>query len=504
MWQRNTMETVKYKQHKNKQNDTAKDGLYSELHRPQFHFSPKRNWMNDPNGLIRIGDTYHLYFQYNPHGNEWGHMNWGHAVSSDLIHWEEKPIAIKEKNHMIFSGTTAVDMDKQTLIAAFTSFEYNIDKKGKLHAKAQHQSIAKSRDGGNSFVEISENPVLDIGSTEFRDPKLFFDNRTQKWNMLVSLATEHKIAFYQSLDLINWDKTGEFGPLGNTDAVWECPDLFELVHNDSKMKKWVLTVSAGHPEKGHLGMQYFIGEFDGTHFKAEDTDYPLYLDYGKDFYAGITFANTGQKHCATMMAWLGSHIYSAHTPTSPWRGAMSLPRDLCLAKSKKEWSLKSMPPYRYLDALFEETWIRQKLRLFNETKELSFSAKSFAAKLNVMNAGANAVGIQVLKSKNHETIIGIDFKKGQIYIDRRNASPSTLNELYPSRDSAPFNPNKDTVTLDVFVDHSIVEIFINNGEGTLTSLVFPEDDGDSIKVFAEGGKALFESIEIKTIKSIWK
>ena len=476
----------------------------SERHRPQFHFSPYRNWMNDPNGLITFNGKHHMYYQYNPHGNQWGHMSWGHATSSDLVHWKEEKIAIPEKRHMIFSGTTALDGHNENLIAAFTSFEHKANEKGELVALAQHQSIAKSTDDGFSFQEIKENPVLDIGSIEFRDPKLFFDARTKKWNMLVSLATEHKIAFYQSDDLIHWNKTSEFGPLGNTDAVWECPDLFELATDEVKTSKWVLTVSAGHPEKGYLGMQYFVGDFDGMQFIADAQDYPLYLDYGKDFYAGITFANTGQKQFATMMAWLGSHHYSADTPTSPWRGAMSLPRDLYLSKVDGRWSLKSIPPHTYIDALYGRPWQREGLRLFNGTVEPPFKSKAISAKLHIKNAGAKTGGIKVLKSNTTETIIGVDFKNGQVYLDRRNSAATTFNAKFPSREVAPFDAEKGEVTLDIFVDHSIIEVFINDGESTMTSLVFPEEDGNRIKLFSENGEVIFEKVEIRTVKSIWK
>jgi len=497
------METLNHPIPMAQEEDEKIGDLYSELHRPQFHFSPKRNWMNDPNGLIQFKGTYHLYYQYNPSGPQWGHMNWGHATSSDLVHWKEKEVALPEKEHMIFSGTTALDKDKETLIAAFTSFEYDLNEKGGLIPKRQHQSIAKSIDRGASFQEIDENPVLDIGSPEFRDPKLFFDPRTQKWNMLVSLATEHKIAFYQSVDVIHWEKTSEFGPMGNTDAVWECPDLFELT-TDAGGSKWILTLSAGHPQKGHLGMQYFVGDFDGTHFTPDTQDYPLYLDYGKDFYAGITFANTGQNQYATLMAWIGSHVYSSDTPTAPWRGAMSLPRDLHLARSENQWMLRSRPPYAYIEALCGLSWKREGLRLFNGTVEPPVKTKSFVAKLHIKDSRAKTLGIKILKSKQGETLIGVDFKKGWVYLDRRRSHEQPFHDQFPSCDYAPFEVSKGEVVLDIFVDHSIIEVFINNGERTLTSLVFPDAEGHTLKLFVENGEAVFEKVEITTLKSIWK
>ena len=487
-----------------KTKESLKGRTYNELHRPQFHFSPQKNWMNDPNGLIKLNGVYHLYFQYNPKGDQWGNMCWGHATSNDLVHWNEQEVALPEKEHMIFSGTTAVDPDTKILIAAFTSFEHSQNAEGELIPEAQHQSIAKSYDGGYFFEEISENPVLDIDSKEFRDPKLFFDTRTQKWNMLVSLATEHKIAFYQSVDLVQWKKASEFGPMGNTNAVWECPDLFELTIDGTKETKWVLTVSAGHPEEGHLGIQYFIGDFDGTEFIADEGDYPLYLDHGKDFYAGITFANTGQKKFATMMAWAGSHVYAYDTPTSPWRGVMSLPRDLQLIALNNELSLCSKPPFDYVEPLYEQTLKLDGLRLSNGTKELPVDTKAFVAILQIENAGAIETGIKILKSKNCETEVGVDFINGNVYLDRRNSSTEVFNDNFPSRDIASVKGMGNKVRLDIFVDHSIVEVFINSGKVSLTSLIFPDTDGHSLELFATGGMAVFDQVEVVKVKSIWK
>ena len=476
----------------------------SERHRPQFHFSPYRNWMNDPNGLITFNGKHHMYYQYNPHGNQWGHMSWGHATSVDLVHWSEHEVAIPEKEHMIFSGTTALDCDGKTLVAAYTSFEHGLNEKGELNALAQHQSIAKSFDGGFSFEAIAENPVIDIQSTEFRDPKLFFDQRTKKWNMLVCLSIAHTIHFYQSADLVTWEKVSEFGPLGNIDAVWECPDLFELKIGDGEMTKWVLTVSAGHPQQGYLGMQYFIGEYDGYAFQADALKYPLYLDYGKDFYAGITFANTGKKECAIMMGWVGCHLYSSKTPTEQWRGLMSLPRELYLSQMGSQTVLKSRPPQHYIEALLDRKWTREGLKIFNGAVTVPLGTKSFVASLVIGVGGAKKAGIQFLKSGNTATEVGLDLVNNEVFFDRSKSAGSTFHEKFPGKDTISIHPDWKSVQLDIFVDHSVVEVFIQDGHFTMTNLVFPEVDGTGIKLYADGGGALFEKVEIRTVKSIWK
>ncbi|MEM8508306.1 MAG: glycoside hydrolase family 32 protein [Bacteroidota bacterium] len=476
----------------------------AELHRPQYHFTPGKHWMNDPNGLIMFNGVYHLYYQYNPHGNQWGHMSWGHATSSDLVHWEEQAVAISEKEYMIFSGTTALASDKQTLIAAFTSFDHGLNAKGELIAKAQHQSIAKSNDGGYSYQEIATNPVLDIGSREFRDPKLFFDDKTQKWNMLVSLSTERKIAFYHSEDLEKWEKVSEFGPLGNIDMVWECPDFFELQLHDNTTTKWILTVSAGHPQNGYLGVQYFIGDFDGTRFVPDKLPYPLYLDHGKDFYAGITFANTGRKNYATMMAWVGSHIYSADTPTDVWKGAMSLPRDLFLTATKGGYRLQSKPPHSYLASLYEKPWGRKGLQLYNGMVEPPFKSKSFMARLLLKNKGSGTAGIKFHRSEECETVVGVDFANNEVFLDRTKGATKIFDPKFPGKDFVPTDASWQTLQIDLFVDHSVVEVFVQKGKYCITNLVFPDENCNTIKLFSEGGMTFFEEFEIRNIKSIWK
>lgn len=253
---------------------TADTGLYHEQYRPQFHFTPDRNWMNDPNGLIYYKGKYHLFFQYNPSGNSWGNMSWGHAVSTDLVHWKQLPVAIpQDDQEMIFSGSVVLDRNNTTgfgtkknppLVAVYTSAQ-------KASGK-QQQALAYSTDGGTTWTKYDDNPVLDIGSNNFRDPKVFWYAPTQRWLMAVSLADQHKIAFYSSADLKHWTHQSDFGPAGATGGVWECPDLFPLpVDGDPKKTKWVLAVNLNPGGiAGGSGAQYFVGDFNGKKFTSDD------------------------------------------------------------------------------------------------------------------------------------------------------------------------------------------------------------------------------------------
>ena len=239
---------------------------YNQPYRPQFHFSPERNWINDPCGMVFYKGKYHLMYQYNPLGSQWGNMSWGHAVSTDMVHWEHLPVAMLPDNlGQIFSGGAVVDWDNSAgfntaenegLIAIFT------------HAGSQQrQSIAYSTDEGQTWTKYSGNPVLpNPGIADFRDPQVFWHEPTAKWVM--TLAAFDRIKFYSSPDLKSWTFESDFvGNIGANGGVWECPDLFPIQVEGTNEIKWVLMVSLnpGGPAGGS-GTQYFVGDFDGTVF----------------------------------------------------------------------------------------------------------------------------------------------------------------------------------------------------------------------------------------------
>ncbi len=243
---------------------------YDQTYRPQFHYSPAKNWMNDPNGLVYYKGQYHLFYQYNPKGNTWGNMSWGHAVSPDLVHWKELPVAIPyDETELVFSGSAVVDENNTSgfgtkenppLVAIYTSAKPG----------SQSQALAYSTDGGLTFTKYGT--VLDIGSAEFRDPKVFWYAPAKAWRMVVVKATEHKVSIYSSPDLKKWTHLSDFGPAGAVGGVWECPDLFPLaVDGNPRNVKWVMVVNLNPGGiAGGSGGQYFIGDFDGTTFTSDD------------------------------------------------------------------------------------------------------------------------------------------------------------------------------------------------------------------------------------------
>ena len=261
---------------------------YQELYRPQFHFTPAQNWMNDPNGLVYYKGEYHLFYQHNPFGNTWGHMSWGHAVSRDLVHWQQLPVAIPEEgNEAIFSGSAVVDHHNTSgfgtrrnppMVAIYTS----------ARPDDQNQSLAYSTDRGRTWTKYAGNPVLDDADREFRDPKVFWYEPAREWRMVAVKALQRKVAIYRSKDLKAWTHLSDFGPANAVGGAWECPDLFPLEVNGKRHKtKWVMLVSLNPGGiAGGSGMQYFVGDFDGTRFTADDASYSPAGEVYEDFEGG--------------------------------------------------------------------------------------------------------------------------------------------------------------------------------------------------------------------------
>jgi levanase/fructan beta-fructosidase len=304
-------------------------------YRPVSHFTPAKNWMNDPNGLVWHKGEYHLFYQHNPFDTKWGHMSWGHAVSRDLLNWQHLPVAIPEgEDGVIFSGSAVSIGDE--IVAIYT-----------LHTDThQSQCIARSSDNGRTFVKYENNPVLDENKKDFRDPKVF--KYQDYWIMCAAQPHLHQISFYSSPDLINWKHLSDFGPAAAIDGVWECPDLFPLTLDGEEI--WVLLVSLNPGGLYGSGTQYFIGDFDGTIFTPRySSNEPHWIDYGRDNYAGVTFNNepNGKR---IFIGWMSNWENLQEHPETSWINAMTIPRELGLSKLNDEVVLTQQP---MVDNLFE-------------------------------------------------------------------------------------------------------------------------------------------------------
>ncbi len=480
----------------------AQTPAYQEPYRPQVHFSPKVNWTNDPNGLVYMDGTYHLFFQFNPFGDQWGHMSWGHATSRDLVHWKEQKVALPEANGvMIFTGSTVVDANntsgfclqhKPCLVAIYTGHTMKSDSKPAL----QTQNLAYSNDGGMQWTKYSGNPVLDLHMADFRDPKVFWSTASKRWIMVVSLPDDHKARFYGSADLKKWSQMGEFGPEGAVGGQWECPELFELpVDGKAGETRWVLKIGLNPGGlQGGSGEQYFVGRFDGTRFKNDNpAALQLWTDYGKDCYCALTFNNLPAGRQPTMIGWMNNWEYANVVPTKPWRGQMTVPRALSLKTYPEGIRLVQQP----VEALRE---LRDKHLSSADLKTVRAGVLELRSTIDL--GQATEAGWKIMSDGKTFTTVGYDVRAGTIFVDRTHSGNVGFSPKFPARVSAPFQAGK-TLRLHLVIDRSSVEVFVGDGQITLTNLVFPAPDGNRVEFYSIGGKPGAVTAEGWTLKSIW-
>ena len=494
--------------------DSVNTFSFQETYRPAYHFTPQENWMNDPNGLVYFEGEYHLFYQYNPEGIQWGNMSWGHAVSTDLVHWEHLPVALAmEDGIMIFSGSAVVDKDNTSglcdspdgcMIAIYTAHTDSL----------QNQAIAYSNDRGRSWTKYEGNPVLDENMKDFRDPKVFWYEEDQKWVMALAIPQEQKIRFYESANLIDWEQMSEFGPAGFIDGIWECPDLFKLQVPETGEEKWVLLVSYNTPDDGS-SMQYFVGEFDGTNFTNDNSDdLILTLDYGRDFYAAVTWNNTPDDR-RLMIGWMNNWLYGEEIPTEPWRSAQSLVRRLNLNAFPEGVRLTQVPVEGVQkirkQLLHDEVVELQEgdnyLSLENvQGKQLEIIAEFEYEAIETQAEAENLAGefgVKVFKGQDQETVIGYDVATQQLYMDRTNSGDTSFHESFAERTVALMPVDDGTVKLHIFVDHSVVEVFGNDGYAAMTNRIFPNPAQDEVEIYSIGGKVTLKSLDIWEMESIW-
>ena len=461
---------------------------YNQTYRPQFHFSPREHWTNDPNGLVYFEGEYHLFFQYNPFGDEWGHMSWGHAVSRDLLHWEQLPVAIPESNGiMTFTGSTVIDErntsgfckdGKQCMVAIYTGHT----------AALQTQNLAYSNDRGRTWTKYGANPVLNLHMKDFRDPKVFWWHKSNRWVMAVSLPNDHKIRLYGSADLKSWRMLSDFGPAGATGGQWECPELFELpVQGEPGKSRWVLKVGLNPGAlQGGSGEQYFVGQFDGTHFTNDNpSSLTLWTDYGKDCYCALTFNHLPRGRPPVMIGWMNNWQYAAKLPTNPWRGQMTFPRSLSLRKTPEGIRLFQEP-------------IAAVAKL--ESPVQLPDTHSFRLRSEMHLDGAQEIGWRLLAGASHYTLIGYDRRSAKLFVDRAHSGLTNFSKDFPSRIEAPLKVNGGVLRLDVLVDRCSIEVFADGGRVTTTNLVFPPPGANGLEPYPKDASI---TAKISSIQSIY-
>ncbi|WP_410513499.1 glycoside hydrolase family 32 protein [Paenibacillus sp. BR2-3] len=487
---------------------------YDERFRPQYHYTPEANWLNDPNGMVWFEGEYHLFYQYHPHSTVWGPMHWGHAVSKDLVHWEQLPIALwPDHNGAVFSGSAVVDWQDTTgffggsagLVAMFT----HADLHPETGEPRQRQSLAYSNDKGRTWVTYAGNPVLeDERYTDYRDPKVFRDEKRSRWGMV--LAAADRVLFYHSTNLIHWTYGGEFGAAeGSHDGVWECPDLFELpVDGGQSESKWVLIVSIGANDALAEGSrtQYFIGDYDGVSFVNDNPqDTVLWLDHGRDNYAGVSWSDIPEHDGRRLfIGWMNNWKYANLVPAGSWRGAMTLPRTLELGTCEDGVRLRQSP-VEELKALRTPLF-----QLENSVVEASdgnilkdIKGNTLEIEAEVRTSGAEEFGFRVHGSGHRGIIIGYHSDSEFLFIDRTNAGETGFHPEFSCRHGDDLQPSNGTVKLRIFVDRSSVEVFANDGCLALTDQVFPDPAHQELELYVRGGSIEVLSMNIYGLRSIW-
>jgi len=434
--------------------------IYKEKFRPQFHFSSKRGWNNDPNGLVYYDGEYHLFYQHNPYGWGWGNMHWGHAVSTDLIHWQELPDALyPDELGTMFSGSAVIDSfntsgfqtgSEKVMVAAYTADSH----------EKEIQCIAYSNDKGRTWIKYKNNPVIGdrrekVGSRNIRDPKVFWFNPTQKWVLVLFEGT--------GLSIFNSDNLKDWEYQSHTKGFWECPELFELsVNGNPYKKKWVMYGASG---------TYMIGDFDGKKFTMESGKHYYHKSV---MYAAQTYNNVPDGR-RIQIGW-----GRVAAPNMPFNQMMTFPTEFSLRTTNSGVRLFSEPIPEIKNLHMKEyKWkdLEVKGRQFElpekVTDELLHIKAEFEIKL-VRSFGLNVHGYNIEYDMNH----------------------NLLNKSFLS-------PIDNKIYLEILVDRNSIEIFANFGRLFLAEAYNTVDQPKGVKLFSRGGVTLLKNLEIYKLKSIW-
>ncbi|GGJ43550.1 glycoside hydrolase family 32 protein [Deinococcus roseus] len=459
--------------------ETSVQALFQEQHRPQYHFSAAKNWLNDPNGLIFLNGEYHLFYQYNPHGTDWGNMSWGHAVSKDLIHWEELPVALQDDGEtMVFSGSCVLDQENTSgfgslenppLVALYTGHQRSTE--------IQVQCLAYSLDQGRSWTR--HGTVLDEQKTAFRDPKVFWHEACNCWVMLLALPEDHQIAFYHSDDLKNWTLQSHFGPTGHTGGIWEVPDLFEL-ETEQGSTHWVLKVDVfpGGPHGGS-GCQYWVGHFDGETFAP--TQDARWVDHGKDFYAALSVANHPER--TVWLGWMNNWQYARKLDFHAWNGQMSIPRSLSLKSGETGLELVQHP----ISELSQLRLSSQRLPspTLQPHQEVLLHAQGHAAlelHLEIQPQDTAEFGLNFRFCGFLEMQLG--YQQDELFLRRNSAFPE---EGFNGLHTAPLTLKNDPLKLRILLDWSSIEVFAEGGRVVFSEVLYPNCGPVSISCYSTRG-----------------
>ena len=487
-------------------NAQTKSNKIDEKYRPQIHFTPDKNWVNDPNGMVYYKGKYHLFFQHSPNSTVWSDISWGHATSNDLVHWERKPIAIyPDSLGLIFSGSAVVDKNNSSglgkngitpLVAMYTSHDMLKEKAGVIDV--ENQSIAYSLDEGETWIKYNANPVLkNPGVRDFRDPKVFWHEQSKNW--VASIAAQDQISFYASSDLKNWKKLSDFGKtIGSHDGVWECPDLFPMEYEGKTVWVLIVNINPGGPNGGSAS-QYFVGDFNGKEFKC-DYKQTKWIDYGPDEYAGVTWSNTGNRKL--FIGWMSNWQYANIVPTEKFRNAFTIPRELGLKKINDEYYVTSTPVSE-LKKMEKQSIVINNLTINGSTDLTSkIGNLEVPSKFNLVLSNKNDFSIELVNTLNEKVVVGYSKDKNQFFLDRRNAGKVDFHKNFGRMNYAPRLSSSDEISLSIYLDLASIEVFADNGLSVLTSVLFPNEKFSKINIITSE-KIVLKNFTYTPLNSIW-
>ncbi|PHH79439.1 hypothetical protein CDD80_4783 [Ophiocordyceps camponoti-rufipedis] len=486
---------------------------YSGPYRPQVHYSPPINFMNDPNGLFRAADgTWHLYYQYNPTGLVAGNQHWGHATSPDLYHWTNQPIALSPPNDhtFVFSGSAVVDVNntsgffpgrKDGVVAIYTLSSPD----------RQEQAISFSYDGGYTFTSYDGNPVIPGNSSQFRDPKVI--RHDDRWVMAVAYPDAYAVGLFTSPNLIDWTPVSNFSLHGLLGIQWECPNLVRVPYIDyetgaSLDDMWLMVVSVnpGGPLGGST-TQYFPGTFNGTHFEAVDSAV-RFADFAKDYYAGQFYYGIPDQE-AVFISWASNWQYAEAVPTAQegWRSAMSLPRRTALTSVPRlGWKLVSQP-YDLSPVLGSD--LVTQTGLANRVLDVDFANVASNAlywEANVTGVSADAIlNVSFTSSRSGERLSsGYLFGSGTFFLDR-GQTRGFQSPLFTDKFSITSLPRSgDSWSISGVFDRSMVEVFLDRGVDSATAVFFAKEPLTRMEIASSGlPEHARVSVRVNALRSVW-
>lgn len=469
--------------------------------RPQVHYSPPTNFMNDPNGMFLDSEgVYHLYYQYNPIEPIAGNQSWGHATSRDLYRWENQPIALLPINSssLIFSGSAVVDTNNTSgffpnqdngVVAFFTIATTD-------PVSLQTQGIAYSLDNGYTYEMYDGNPVIDIGSDQFRDPKVIrYDDH---WAMVIAYAADFTVGIFTSTNLRDWTHASNFSFEGWIGVQWECPNLVEIPveGSDDTLFLMQISINPGSPLGGSVS-QYFPGTFDGHTFRPVDGG-ARFTDFGKDNYAGQFFYGTPPGEPPIQIAWASNWEYTNLIPTGTregWRSAMTVPRHNTLQRIGRDWALVQQPVD--LSPITAQSLLQRDL--VNTSAAVDYASVYSNALYIEANATEGISGGTLnftfsspVSAEYLQT--GLTFAPQQpIWVNRRGLRGFD-NVLFT--DSFSQHTVNGLTSFQAIIDRSILEVFGNRGQLSATTTYFPNEPLTVLSVSAGGLQPRNASVSI--------